>query len=427
MNGRRASGTMGIRDLLLVLVVVAGAQSALAEEPAPDPGVAPRSTAREVDWPSLTGTGLISLPDTSTLARGRVNLGFALDNRDRDPLKMDVLDFDVTWTVGLGRRLETYGRAALARAITVSPRQDLFPSPIDLVVADGQAVPQRPYYPIYSAFPYISRRGTSQLGRFNPGEAEIGVKRTIRTARRWQPAVAVSGELKFPLTRSLTDLQSGSGTGGIDERLRVTSEWDMRGSELVASVAYTRMGNGAWGDRLIVFQPSGEVSVIEQPLRLPGNFVFGAGFRRVVTPYAALVAEATKMVEVGDRTAAFRLPGPADISLGAQLRWRFLRGTACIRHHSNSVNHRRYDWPLAGLVDLGDVSAQDRLEYLQSLGAGAALPHLRVKSQVAIAVPLDAAPLPPSGRVLPGGFTMGPHGDVAYVFTVSWVVSSKTP
>ena len=167
----------GSRAVLLALLL-ALANTGAAQEPADPPAAAPPAAASQVDWPSLTGSGLISLPDTSTLGRGRALIGFAFDNRDRDPLKMDVLDFDATWTVGLTDRLETYGHAALARAISVSPRQELFPSPIDLIVPEGRRVPQRPYYPIYSAFPYVSPTGTSQLGRFNLGEATIGVKRT---------------------------------------------------------------------------------------------------------------------------------------------------------------------------------------------------------------------------------------------------------
>jgi hypothetical protein len=408
--------------IAVALFVFACAHPGAAQEPAGQPV---SLAAAPLDWPSLTGNGLISLPDASTLGRGRVSLGFAFDNQDRDPLKMDVLDLDVTWTIGLTDHLETYGHAAIARAVSVSPRQDLFPSPIDLIVPEGRPAPRRPYYPIYSAFPYVSRTGTSQLGRFTPGEAEIGLKRTLWGARRGRPALALSGELKLPLTRALTDLQSGSGTGAIDERLRVTGEWHLWHSSLVASLAYTRVGNGACGDQVIVYQSSGAVSVSEQPLRLPGNFVFGAGFRRVVTPQAALVAEVTKLTEVGGRTSAFRVPGPLDISLGTQLRWRNLRGTACIRHHANSIAKRLFDWPLAGLVDLGEVSGQDRVGYLQAIGAGAVLPHLRTGTQAALAAPSDAPPLPAGARILPGEVSMEPHGNFEYVFSLSWAFRWK--
>jgi len=403
---------------LLACGPLCAATPSAAEKPAKTPAEMPA-------WSSVMGSGLLTLPDTHTLAPGHFSAATTLHNRDRDPLKMDVLDFDATWTVGLTDRLETYGHAALARAISVSPRQELFPSPIDLIVPEGRRVPQRPYYPIYSAFPYVSPTGTSQLGRFNLGEATIGVKRSLWGARGWRPAVALSGELKLPLTRTLKDLQSGSGTGGIDERLRVTGEWQHGRSSLVASVAYTRMGNGAWGDRVIVYQPSGALSVSDEPLRLPGNLMLGIGSRRVIMPWAALVAEVTKLTEVGGRTAAFRVPGPVDLSLGAQLRWRNLRGTACIRHHANSVASRLYEWPLAGLVDLRKVNVEDRIAYLQAIGAGLALPQLRAGSQTAVAVPSDVPPLPAGARILPKGFSMAPHGNVAYVFSMTVALGGK--
>jgi hypothetical protein len=339
---------------------------------------------------------------------------------------MDVLDLAAAWTIGLAPRLETYGRAAVARAVTVTPRDALFPSPIDLILPEGHAIPQRPYYPIYSALPYVSRAGRSQLGRFNLGEAVLGIKRTLWTARGWRPGLALSGEVKLPLTRALPDLQSGSGTGGIDERVWLTSEWQRGPRSFVASLSYTHMGNGAWGDRLIVYRPSGEAAVTEQPLRLPGSVGLGAGYRQVLTPGVALVAEATKVMEVGGRTRAFRLPGPVDITAGTQLRARTLRATFCVRYHANSVDHRWYDWPLAGFADLGDVSEEDRAAYLQSIGAASVAPHLRRRSQTALALPPGAPPLPPGGRILPSGFTMGPHGQVAYVLLFGWAFDPKS-
>ena len=113
---------MRLDGVLLLAIVVSAA-------PPVSPATAnPRPADREMDWLSLNGSGLIALPDTSTLAPGRVSLAAGVDNRDRDPLKMDVLDFDAAWTIGVAPRLETYGHVVMARAITVSPRPTLFPS-----------------------------------------------------------------------------------------------------------------------------------------------------------------------------------------------------------------------------------------------------------------------------------------------------------
>lgn len=382
--------------------------------------------AEDLEWLSLAGSGLVSLPNTRTLAPGRWHVGGGFDNRDRDPLKMDVLDLAAAWTFGVASRLETYGHLVVSRAVTVSPRDALFPSPLDLVLAEGVPLPQRPYYPIYSAFPYLSRnRGASRITRFNPGEAVLGAKRTLWTAREGRPGLAVSGELKLPLTRALPDLQGGSGTGGFDQRVRLTAEWRARRRSFLGSVAYTHMGNGAWGDRVIVYKPSGGAAVTEQPLVLAGNVVFGAGFREVLTPRVSLIAEITKLMEVGGRTRAFRVPGPVDATAGAVVRWRNLRATLGLRYHANSVDRRHYDWPLAGFADLGDVTDEHRVAYLQSIGAASVLSHLRRGSQTALALPANAPPLPPGGRIIPPGFTMGPHGELAYVAFVTWAPDSK--
>jgi hypothetical protein len=412
------------RRALIAVFALGCACSAAAETRESDAAISPPAPSRIV-WPSLTGSGLISLPDTSTLPRGRVDVSFGVDNRDRDPLKMDVVDLDAVLTVGVAPRLEAYGHVVMARAVTVSPRGALFPSPIDLIVPEGPPVPQRPYYPIYSAIPYVSRRGTSQVGQFNLGEAAIGLKHTLWTPRGARPGVALSGEVKFPLTRSLSDLQSGSGTGGIDERVRVTSEWGGRRRSFVASASYTHVGTGAWGDRLIVYRPSREATATDQPLVLPGNLGFGVGFREVLAPRIALVFETTKLVEVGGRTPAFRVPGPLDVTVGAQLRWRSIGLMACLRYHANSVSESDYDWPLAGFADLGNVSGEDLVAYLQSIGASSVLAHLRRGSQTALALPDGAPPLPPEGRVLPRGFTVAPHGNKAYVFLLTWTLGAK--
>ena len=37
------------------------------------------------------------MPDTATLPRGRLSFAVTLDNRDRDPLGLDIMDGAVAW------------------------------------------------------------------------------------------------------------------------------------------------------------------------------------------------------------------------------------------------------------------------------------------------------------------------------------------
>ena len=57
-------------------------------------------------WPSLHGSGLLTLPDTATLAPRRVLAAFGVDNRDRDPLGLDLLDGSLLLTIGVARATE---------------------------------------------------------------------------------------------------------------------------------------------------------------------------------------------------------------------------------------------------------------------------------------------------------------------------------
>ena len=372
-------------------------------------------------WVSLSGTGLINLPAASTLSRGRFNAGFTVDNQDRDPLRLDVVDLSAAWVVGLGRGLEAYGHAVVSRAVAVSPRATLFPSPLDIVVPRGLPVPRPPYYPQYAPIPYVNRTGRSQVGQFLPGDAVFGVKKALRPASGKVPALAASAEIKLPLAWGLADLQGGAGTGAVDERARVTAEWGGRSRCLVASVAYTHRGTPSWGDRVIVFDPSGGVSVTDLPMRLPGELGLGLGVRQVVTSRLALLAEATKAAEVGGATRAFREPGPFDITAGAQVRWRQLALTGGLRYHANSVPRlTRYASPLGGLADLSDVGEADRMSYLSAIGASSVAPFLRHRSQSAIEIPEGGPPLPSGARLLPADLTIRAHDQVGYVLVCGW-------
>ena len=392
-------------------------------------GVAAPAAADDVTmpWVSLSGSGFITLPGISTLERGRFNAGFTVDNQDRDPLRLDVVDLSAAWLAGLRPGLETYGHAVVSRAVAVSPRATLFPSPIDILVPRGLPVPQRPYYPQYAPIPYVNRTGRSQISQFLPGDAVVGVKKTLRASSGLVPGLAASAEIKIPLAWGLADLQGGAGTGAIDEHARITAEWEGRARSVVASVAYTHRGTPAWGDRVIVFDPSG-VNVTDLPLRLPSEVGLGLGVRQVVTPNVALVAEVTKAAEVGGRTDAFREPGPLDIAAGAQLRWRGMAVTTGLRYHANSVPRMtRYASPLGGLADLSQVGDADLVPYLSAIGASGSLPFLRHRGQSALEIPARGPSLPDGARLLPADLFVRAHDQIGYMLVCGWTFGRAAP
>jgi hypothetical protein len=391
------------------------------QAPSTDAATADSTDAPQEPWPSLNGSGLMLLQDTSTLPPKHLNAGFTIENQDRDPTRIDVLDFSLAWTYGISRRAETYGHVVTSRAVAIADRTTLLPPPLDLILPQGSTIPDRPYYPLYSELPYVNRSGSSQLGRFVLGDAVFGGKVRLLSADGLRPALAVSAELKIPVTRALSKLQSGSGTGAWDETMRFTTEWRAGSRSIVASLDYTHVGAPPFGDRLILFGPGAGAGTTDLPLRLESRLGMGVGIRQVLSKRMALVAEATRSVPFGGHTLALDAAGPLDISVGTQVRWSHLFLTTGFRFHVNSVPFSRtYAMSLGGLVDLTSVSAGDLRSYLTAIGAADALPEILARRQIAVAAPAGGPPLPSGAQTLADDYVVKSHDRVAYVFAWGW-------
>lgn len=385
-----------------VAALLAAATAAAAEEPAP----------------SLSGSGLLTLPDSATLAPGRLTLALAWDNRDRDPLGLDVADYAVVWSLGVTKRAETYGRYVFSRVVSLPETPPLPPPPLDLIVAPGAAAPARPYYALYAPTPYVNKRGSARFQAFVPGDAVLGWKLRLSEPSGWRPGLAASAEIKLPLTKKLRDLQSGAGTGGVDAALRATAEWRAGRLALVASTAYTRTGAPARGDRLLI---AGEGRVVDLPLSLRDQVDVGLGLRRRLGSRAAAVLESWTVFEVGKGTPVADEARPLDWLAGLQLRRGHGRLTAGVRYHGHNLPSgelRRS--PLAGFIDLTDVAAADLAGYLESVGAGNALAGLRDGSQRVLVPARLAAPLPEGARVIPATYRIRSEHQLGFVFVCGW-------
>jgi hypothetical protein len=389
---------------------------------APPAARAPESHA------SLAGSGLLTQPDATTLPAGRVRVAALFDNRDRDPIQLDQLDFALGWGWGLGARTEAYGHLVVSRAISTGQRTTLFPPPLDLVIPVGAVPPPRPYSPLYAPFPYVNRLGGGRLEYLVPGDAVLGGKRRLLEARGARPALAASVELKLPLTQDIANLQSGAGTGGVDVLGRATADWRVERWQLVANASFQRVGAPAQGDRLITYAPGGEVVASDAPLDLPDRLELGLGARHRLSPRLALLAEIVKTVEVGSRTPVMSAPGPLDALAGAQLRRGRAQLTLAVRYHANSIAPRTLvPWSLGGFADLSRVSPSDLAAYLDAIGAGGVLPHLRRRSQRALAYPPGGPPLPPETLLLPRAYELRSHGRVASLVLLSWTFGGAHP
>jgi len=370
--------------------------------------------------PSLAGSGLLTLPETATLAPGRFTLGVALDNRDRDPLGLDFFDYSVTWSAGLAARMETYGRWVLSRVASLPEPPALPPPPLDLIVSSGPP-PSRPYYALYPAAPYVNKRGSARLTAFVPGDVVLGLKLRLREARGPRPALALGAEVKVPLTRKLADLQSGSGTGAVDLTARLTAQWRRGRNDLLASAAYTRIGRPPLGDRLIVIGGAGEARVSDQPLDLPDRLDLGLAVRRGLGPRVAAVLESTAARDVGPRSATVDAATPIDVVAGLQARFGAARLGFGLRYHGHALpSGQRRRAPVAGLVDLSRVGEADLLDWLRQAGAGAAIPQLRPGTQRLLAgLPVGTA-LPDGARVVPADYAVRSEHQLGFVVVWAW-------
>jgi hypothetical protein len=388
--------------VVLVAILLAGP----AGSPSPE---APLS------WGALVGSGLFTVPDTSTLDRGRFLAGVTIDNRDRDPLGLDLVDGAIAWNYGLTGWSEAYGRFIFNRSVAVPDTPVLPPPPLDQIVLPGTSPPRRPFYSVYPPTPYVDDTGAIHFGAGTPGDGLVGAKARARTASGWRPAAAALLELQFPIARNLRDLQHGAGTGGFDVRVGGVAEWPRGRWSFVASTAFTRVGTPPYPDRRIEWH-DGAVVATDEPLILPHRLDLGVGARRLLRPNLAAVAEASTIFDVGHRTKIVDRARPVDILAGLQFRTRKFRVTAALRDHLHALQSMKIrPSPLAGLVDVTGVSDGDLTRYLSDVGVSDAVPMLRLGTHRLLVPAPGGPPLPPGSRVIPATYRIRSEHQVGFL------------
>lgn len=371
-------------------------------------------------WLGLGGSGLLTLPGAATAPRGKLALAITVDNRDRDPLGIDVFDGAVAWTLGVRPRLELFGHVTFSRVVALPEVPVLPPPPLDLILPAGTPAPPRPYYALYGETPYVNHRGDARFEKLVPGDALLAAKLRLFDGQRSRPAVALALEARPPLSRGRHSLMSGSGTGGFDVGLRGIAEWHRGPWALVANAAYTRIGAPPDGDR-IIGASAATATVVEEPLRLPDRLDIGAGARRELSAKLAAVVESKLQLSVGDRTPVLDERAPWDMIAGLQGRFGPARLLLGLRYHGHSLpSGRERRAPLAGFVDLTDVSDEDARRYLTAIGLGAAGAQLRPSVQRAVAPPRANVPLPDGARAIPETYQIRSEHQLGYVLLLGW-------
>jgi len=373
-------------------------------------------------WLGLRGTGLFTLPDASTLPRGRIATSITIDNRDRDPLGMDLFDFSAVVAAGISSRTEVYGQFVVSRVVALPELPTLPPHPLDIIVVPGNATPGRPHYAINPEVPYVNDRHGERFDDWIQGDATIGAKLRFRDFNPGGPAIAGRIELKLPISKSLRNLQSGSGTGGIDLSFGVVSEWRFGEHALVASAAYTAVGSPPEDDLMIEFDAEGNSVRKELPLCLPNRAQLGVGFRYVLSEHVALVGETTAAISVGGSSATLDRVDPIDLLAGVQMRFGSLRINAGLRYYANSLPSGDIrPAPYPGAVDLTGVGDPELTQYLEAIGAGDAnIDPASARQRIVIGAPDDIPP-PAGSRIIPDTYSIRSEHQIGSIFVIGWV------
>jgi hypothetical protein len=390
----------------LTLVLPAGASAA-------EPAETGRGSA-------ATGNAVILLPDTSTLEPGRLLFGFVVDNRDRDPLGIDVFDAFLSGTVGLHRRIQLETRLVVIRNVTVPQDPPLPPPPADLVALPGAQIPEKRHTLLATA-PYVNARGNQRLDKWMPGEAVIGLKGTLFDAQRWRPALAVVAEVSLPMARALPDLRSGTGSGTRDVALRGIAEWKLGPTDLLATGRYTRVGRGATGDRIIRLTPREPPAVTDERLRLPDRLDLGLAVRTPLRPHLWLVGEIETSIDYGHaRTPVLDPPRPLDFRVGLSSAFGPARLLAALRYHANSARAGDHPSPMAGMIDITDVRDGELREWLAGLGASEAYAGLRPGTHRVVAGVGATQPLPAGAWRMAETYHTGSRHQVGFTLAIAF-------
>src|SRR3989304_6746712 len=91
----------------------------------------------QAPWLGQAGGGMLSVQEARILEPGRIVLGIVVDNYDRDPLGLDIVDYRFAWRTGIFRHLELYGRYEFSRAVSLPGGQGIPPPPLDIVDLTG--------------------------------------------------------------------------------------------------------------------------------------------------------------------------------------------------------------------------------------------------------------------------------------------------
>jgi len=310
---------------------------------------------------------MLSVLEAGILEPGEFDVAFHLDNYDRDPLGIDVVDGSFSFRVGVVKRLELFMGYQITRSVS-SPGSHPVPSPpLDIVVMGGEP-PRDPYRAMYWPMPYLSHY-TARVDEMVPGEYTLGARTNLFAQRGLRPAVSLGAQLTAPGTSARFDLAKGSGTGGVDAGVQVAASWRHGRLTTAFNLGYVLSHALDPSDQLVVI--GDPVASGEVPIRRPDVLQAGLGVRVGVWRGVSVVAELAGWGPVGDRTPMQEESGASDLLSGLLIDVGKATVALGLRWHlgPRADGVTLATGPLAGAVDLSLVPHAERAALLEPLGA----------------------------------------------------------
>jgi hypothetical protein len=364
-------------------------------------------------WTGPTGGGMLGVQEPWVAPAGHGAAGVVLDNYDRDPLGLDIDELRTSVRIGIGHGFELYGSYYFSRAVVVPGRSPVPPPPLDIVVASGP-VPTTPYRPTYWPLPYLSGKNNS-VGDFIPGEIILGGKRLLFQQRGGRPAVSASANLILPASRDLRNIHRGSGPASIDGALHIAAGWKLRRWTFAGNLGVIVSGRGPEDDRVITSDGS-----VDRIPRRPSFLRTTAGARFRIERHISLMAEAFHLQAIGGRTRTENSVGATDLLIGLQFEFGHLCLTTGYRQHMwpPPTNTQLPTGPLAGAINLSNVSAAQRDAFLASVGAP--LTNRRSDAALVVTGVPPGIPLPTGASGIPATYVTSTTGNGGSVLLIGW-------
>ncbi len=366
----------------------------------------------QASYPGPAGGGMLGVREADVLPARSAVVGMGLDNFDRDPLGLDIVELPLRLRVGLGKRFELSGSAVISRAVVIAQDQPWPPPPADISLAPGAVAPTGPDRAVYWQAPYLGHHSSS-IGDFVPGDTTLGLTWQVCGPYSARPALTLTASVTIPNDTDYGELRRGANNARLSEGLLIAATWRHERWSWSADVG-GRVSPAYRPDRVI-----GEEGLRFEQLHPPVLGTWGLGTRFRATRRLSFSGEFVGFQSVGGHTATLDGIGAVDFLLGAHLNMG--RGVLSVgfRQHLDAPPdgsvHRT--GPLAGAVDLSGAAPEAAREFLRQLGAPDVLPRPGA-SRLVLGVGPDVA-LPAGAVRVPETYAFSTTGNDGIVFGFS--------